>query len=299
MCYHIRVSIRPVRKVRSKMSKLFFRLLPAALSYLVLRVCLTLARLLSDGRGPLDGAVIYILAAGLGYAAAIYLLRRLCTHDTDAAEFQPEIIAEGAAIDVDGTAAAAGTVQGAADVCVPAGDGAAAEAVRSELDRRGERDEHRQQGERKHPARLLPRRLILTAAATVLLLLLSYLCSLLPGGNYSPAEQTSLASGARLSLPFAALLLRSAVFPAVCEELYYRRSLSDAIASVGAGRFTACICAALLFAVSHTGGGVSSVLLAGISSLILSALRTCSKSIACPIAAHLIYNSTVLIAANI
>lgn len=255
------------------MSKLFFRLLPAALSYLVLRVCLTLARLLSDGRGPLDGAVIYILAAGLGYAAAIYLLRRLCTHDTDAAEFQPEIIAEGAALDVDGTAAA--------------------EAVR------GERDEHRQQGERKHPARLLPRRLILTAAATVLLLLLSYLCSLLPGGNYSPAEQTSLASGARMSLPFAALLLRSAVFPAVCEELYYRRSLSDAIASVGAGRFTACICAALLFAVSHTGGGVSSVLLAGISSLILSALRTCSKSIACPIAAHLIYNSAVLIAANI
>lgn len=275
------------------MSKLFFRLLPAALSYLVLRVCLTLARLLSDGRGPLDGAVIYILAAGLGYAAAIYLLRRLCTHDTDAAEFQPEIIAEGAALDVDGTAAAAGTVQGAADVCVPAGDGAAAEAVR------GERDEHRQQGERKHPARLLPRRLILTAAATVLLLLLSYLCSLLPGGNYSPAEQTSLASGARMSLPFAALLLRSAVFPAVCEEMYYRRSLSDAIASVGAGRFTACICAALLFAVSHTGGGVSSVLLAGISSLILSALRTCSKSIACPIAAHLIYNSTVLIVANI
>lgn len=275
------------------MSKLFFRLLPAALSYLVLRVCLTLARLLSDGRGPLDGAVIYILAAGLGYAAAIYLLRRLCTHDTDAAEFQPEIIAEGAAIDVDGTAAAAGTVQGAADVCVPAGDGAAAEAVR------GERDEHRQQGERKHPARSLPRRLILTAAATVLLLLLSYLCSLLPGGNYSPAEQTSLASGARMSLPFAALLLRSAVFPAVCEEMYYRRSLSDAIASVGAGRFTACICAALLFAVSHTGGGVSSVLLAGISSLILSALRTCSKSIACPIAAHLIYNSTVLIVANI
>lgn len=275
------------------MSKLFFRLLPAALSYLVLRVCLTLARLLSDGRGPLDGAVIYILAAGLGYAAAIYLLRRLCTHDTDAAEFQPEIIAEGAALDVDGTAAAAGTVQGAADVCVPAGDGAAAEAVR------GERDEHRQQGERKHPARSLPRRLILTAAATVLLLLLSYLCSLLPGGNYSPAEQTSLASGARMSLPFAALLLRSAVFPAVCEELYYRRSLSDAIASVGAGRFTACICAALLFAVSHTGGGVSSVLLAGISSLILSALRTCSKSIACPIAAHLIYNSAVLIAANI
>lgn len=261
------------------MSKLFFRLLPAALSYLVLRVCLTLARLLSDGRGPLDGAVIYILAAGLGYAAAIYLLRRLCTHDTDAAEFQPEIIAEGAALDVDGTAAA--------------------EAVRGELDRRGERDEHRQQGERKHPARLLPRRLILTAAATVLLLLLSYLCSLLPGGNYSPAEQTSLASGARMSLPFAALLLRSAVFPAVCEELYYRRSLSDAIASVGAGRFTACICAALLFAVSHTGGGVSSVLLAGISSLILSALRTCSKSIACPIAAHLIYNSAVLIAANI
>lgn len=275
------------------MSKLFFRLLPAALSYLVLRVCLTLACLLSDGRGPLDGAVIYILAAGLGYAAAIYLLRRLCTHDTDDAEFQPEIIAEGAALDVDGTAAAAGTVQGAADVCVPAGDGAAAEAVR------GERDEHRQQGERKHPARLLPRRLILTAAATVLLLLLSYLCSLLPGGNYSPAEQTSLASGARMLLPFAALLLRSAVFPAVCEELYYRRSLSDAIASVGAGRFTACICAALLFAVSHTGGGVSSVLLAGISSLILSALRTCSKSIACPIAAHLIYNSTVLIAANI
>lgn len=280
------------------MSKLFFRLLPAALSYLVLRVCLTLARLLSDGRGPLDGAVIYILAAGLGYAAAIYLLRRLCTHDTDAAEFQPEIIAEGAAIDVDGTAAAAGTVQGAADVCVP-GDGAAAEAVRSELDRRGERDEHRQQGARKQPARSLPRRLILTAAATVLLLLLSYLCSLLPGGNYSPAEQTSLASGARMSLPFAALLLRSAVFPAVCEELYYRRSLSDAIASVGAGRFTACICAALLFAVSHTGGGVSSVLLAGISSLILSALRTRSKSIACPIAAHLIYNSAVLIAANI
>ena len=275
------------------MSKLFLRLLPAALSYLVLRVCLTLARLLSDGRGPLDGAVIYILAAGLGYAAAIYLLRRLCTHDTDAAEFQPEIIAEGAALDVDGTAAAAGTVQGAADVCVPAGDGAAAESVR------GERDEHRQQGERKHPARLLPRRLILTAAATVLLLLLSYLCSLLPGGNYSPAEQTSLASGACMSLPFAALLLRSAVFPAVCEELYYRRSLSDAIASVGAGRFTACICAALLFAVSHTGGGVSSVLLAGISSRILSALRTCSKSIACPIAAHLIYNSTVLIAANI
>lgn len=275
------------------MSKLFFRLLPAALSYLVLRVCLTLARLLSDGRGPLDGAVIYILAAGLGYAAAIYLLRRLCTHDTDAAEFQPEIIAEGAALDVDGTAAAAGTVQGAADVCVPAGDGAAAEAVW------GERDEHRQQGERKHPARSLPRRLILTAAATVLLLLLSYLCSLLPGGNYSPAEQTSLASGARMSLPFAALLLRSAVFPAVCEEMYYRRSLSDAIASVGAGRFTACICAALLFAVSHTGGGVSSVLLAGISSLILSALRTCSKSIACPIAAHLIYNSTVLIVANI
>ena len=275
------------------MSKLFFRLLPAALSYLVLRVCLTIARLLSDGRGPLDGAVIYILAAGLGYAAAIYLLRRLCTHETDAAEFQPEIIAEGAALDVDGTAAAAGTVQGAADVCVPAGDGAAAEAVR------GERDEHRQQGERKHPARLLPRRLILTAAATVLLLLLSYLCSLLPGGNYSPAEQTSLASGARMLLPFAALLLRSAVFPAVCEELYYRRSLSDAIASVGAGRFTACICAALLFAVSHTGGGVSSVLLAGISSLILSALRTCSKSIACPIAAHLIYNSAVLIAANI
>ncbi len=275
------------------MSKLFFRLLPAALSYLVLRVCLTLARLLSDGRGPLDGAVIYILAAGLGYAAAIYLLRRLCTHDTDAAEFQPEIIAEGAALAVDGTAAAAGTVQGAADVCVPAGDGAAAEAVR------GERDEHRQQGERKHPARLLPRRLILTAAATVLLLLLSYLCSLLPGGNYSPAEQTSLASGARMSLPFAALLLRSAAFPAVCEEMYYRRSLSDAIASVGAGRFTACICAALLFAVSHTGGGVSSVLLAGISSLILSALRTCSKSIACPIAAHLIYNSTVLIVANI
>lgn len=275
------------------MSKLFFRLLPAALSYLVLRVCLTLARLLSDGRGPLDGAVIYILAAGLGYAAAIYLLRRLCTHDTDAAEFQPEIIAEGAALDVDGTAAAAGTVQGAADVCVPAGDGAAAEAVR------GERDEHRQQGERKHPARSLPRRLILTAAATVLLLLLSYLCSLLPGGNYSPAEQTSLASGARMSLPFAALLLRSAVFPAVCEELYYRRSLSDAIASVGAGRFTACICAALFFAVSHTGGGVSSVLLAGISSLILSALRTRSKSIACPIAAHLIYNSAVLIAANI
>lgn len=280
------------------MSKLFFKLLPAALSYLVLRVCLTLARLLSDGRGPLDGAVIYILAAGLGYAAAIYLLRRLCTHDTDAAEFQPEIIAEGAAIDVDGTAAAAGTVQGAADVCVP-GDGAAAEAVRSELDRRGERDEHRQQGARKQPARSLPRRLILTAAATVLLLLLSYLCSLLPGGNYSPAEQTSLASGARMSLPFAALLLRSAVFPAVCEELYYRRSLSDAIASVGAGRFTACICAALLFAVSHTGGGVSSVLLAGISSLILSALRTRSKSIACPIAAHLIYNSAVLIAANI
>ena len=280
------------------MSKLFFRLLPAALSYLVLRVCLTLARLLSDGRGPLDGAVIYILAAGLGYAAAIYLLRRLCTHDTDAAEFQPEIIAEGAAIDVDGTAAAAGTVQGAADVCVP-GDGAAAEAVRSELDRRGERDEHRQQGARKQPARSLPRRLISTAAATVLLLLLSYLCSLLPGGNYSPAEQTSLASGARMSLPFAALLLRSAVFPAVCEELYYRRSLSDAIASVGAGRFTACICAALLFAVSHTGGGVSSVLLAGISSLILSALRTCSKSIACPIAAHLINNSAVLIAANI
>lgn len=275
------------------MSKLFFRLLPAALSYLVLRVCLTLARLLSDGRGPLDGAVIYILAAGLGYAAAIYLLRRLCTHDTDAAEFQPEIIAEGAVLDVDGTAAAAGTVQGAADVCVPAGDGAAAEAVR------GERDEHRQQGERKHPARSLPRRLISTAAATVLLLLLSYLCSLLPGGNYSPAEQTSLASGARMSLPFAALLLRSAVFPAVCEEMYYRRSLSDAIASVGAGRFTACICAALLFAVSHTGGGVSSVLLAGISSLILSALRTCSKSIACPIAAHLIYNSAVLIAANI
>lgn len=275
------------------MSKLFFRLLPAALSYLVLRVCLTLARLLSDGRGPLDGAVIYILAAGLGYAAAIYLLRRLCTHDTDAVDFQPEIIAEGAALDGDGTAAAAGTVQGAADVCVPAGDGAAAEAVR------GERDEHRQQGERKHPARLLPRRLILTAAATVLLLLLSYLCSLLPGGNYSPAEQTSLASGARMSLPFAALLLRSAVFPAVCEEMYYRRSLSDAIASVGAGRFTACICAALLFAVSHTGGGVSSVLLAGISSLILSALRTCSKSIACPIAAHLIYNSTVLIVANI
>ncbi len=293
MCYHIRASARPVRKVRSKMSKLFFRLLPAALSYLVLRVCLTLARLLSDGRGPLDGAVIYILATGLGYAAAIYLLRRLCTHDTDAAEFQPEIIAEGAALDVDGTAAAAGTVQGAADVCVPAGDGAAAEAVR------GERDEHRQQGERKHPARSLPRRLILTAAATVLLLLLSYLCSLLPGGNYSPAEQTSLASGARMSLPFAALLLRSAVFPAVCEEMYYRRSLSDAIASVGAGRFTACICAALLFAVSHTGGGVSSVLLAGISSLILSALRTCSKSIACPIAAHLIYNSTVLIVANI
>ena len=141
--------------------------------------------------------------------------------------------------------------------------------------------------------------LILTAAATVLLLLLSYLCSLLPGGNYSPAEQTSLASGARMSLPFAALLLRSAVFPAVCEEMYYRRSLSDAIASVGAGRFTACICAALLFAVSHTGGGVSSVLLAGISSLILSALRTCSKSIVCPIAAHLIYNSAVLIAANI
>lgn len=275
------------------MSKLFLRLLPAALSYLVLRVCLTLARLLSDGRGPLDGAVIYILAAGLGYAAAIYLLRRLCTHDTEAAEFQPEIIAEGAVLDGDGTAAAAGTVQGAADVCVPAGDGAAAEAVR------GERDEHRQQGERKHPARSLPRRLILTAAATVLLLLLSYLCSLLPGGNYSPAEQTSLASGARMLLPFAALLLRSAVFPAVCEELYYRRSLSDAIASVGAGRFTACICAALLFAVSHTGGGVSSVLLAGISSLILSALRTCSKSIACPIAAHLIYNSTVLIAANI
>ena len=293
MCYHIRASARPVRKVRSKMSKLFFRLLPAALSYLVLRVCLTLARLLSDGRGPLDGAVIYILAAGLGYAAAIYLLRRLCTHDTDAVDFQPEIIAEGAALDGDGTAAAAGTVQGAADVCVPAGDGAAAEAVR------GERDEHRQQGERKHPARLLPRRLILTAAATVLLLLLSYLCSLLPGGNYSPAEQTSLASGARMSLPFAALLLRSAVFPAVCEEMYYRRSLSDAIASVGAGRFTACICAALLFAVSHTGGGVSSVLLAGISSLILSALRTCSKSIACPIAAHLIYNSTVLIVANI
>ena len=293
MCYHIRASIRPVRKVRSKMSKLFFRLLPAALSYLVLRVCLTLARLLSDGRGPLDGAVIYILAAGLGYAAAIYLLRRLCTHDTDAAEFQPEIIAEGAALDGDGTAAAAGTVQGAADVCVPAGDGAAAEAVR------GERDEHRQQGERKHPARSLPRCLISTAVATVLLLLLSYLCSLLPGGNYSPAEQTSLASGACMSLPFAALLLRSAVFPAVCEELYYRRSLSDAIASVGAGRFTACICAALLFAVSHTGGGVSSVLLAGISSLILSALRTCSKSIACPIAAHLIYNSTVLIAANI
>ena len=280
------------------MSKLFLRLLPAAHSYLVLRVCLTLARLLSDGRGPLDGAVIYILAAGLGYAAAIYLLRRLCTHDTDAAEFQPEIIAEGAAIDVDGTVAAAGTVQGAADVCVP-GDGAAAEAVRSELDRRGERDEHRQQGARKQPARSLPRRLILTAAATVLLLLLSYLCSLLPGGNYSPAEQTSLASGARMSLPFAALLLRSAVFPAVCEEMYYRRSLSDAIASVGAGRFTASICAALLFAVSHTGGGVSSVLLAGISSLILSALRTCSKSIACPIAAHLIYNSTVLIAANI
>lgn len=275
------------------MSKLFFRLLPAALSYLVLRVCLTLARLLSDGRGPLDGAVIYILAAGLGYAAAIYLLRRLCTHDTDAAEFQPEIIAEGAALDGDGTAAAAGTVQGAADVCVPAGDGAAAEAVR------GERDEHRQQGERKHPARSLPRCLISTAVATVLLLLLSYLCSLLPGGNYSPAEQTSLTSGARMSLPFAALLLRSAVFPAVCEEMYYRRSLSDAIASVGAGRFTACICAALLFAVSHTGGGVSSVLLAGISSLILSALRTCSKSIACPIAAHLIYNSAVLIAANI
>ena len=146
---------------------------------------------------------------------------------------------------------------------------------------------------------MLPRRLISTAAATVLLLLLSYLCSLLPGGNYSPAEQTSLAAGARMSLPFAALRLRSAVFPAVCEELYYRRSLSDAIASVGAGRFTACICAALLFAVSHTGGGLSSVLLAGISSLILSALRTRSKSIACPIAAHLIYNSVVLIAANI
>lgn len=278
------------------MSKLFFRLLPAALSYLVLRVCLTLARLLSDGRGPLDGAVIYILAAGLGYAAAIYLLWRLCTHDTEAAEFQPEIIAEGAALDGDGTAAAAGTVHGAADVCVPAGNSAAAEAVRGERDRR---DERNKQEKRKHPARSLPRRLISTAAATVLLLLLSYLCSLLPGGNYSPAEQTSLASGARMSLPFAALLLRSAVFPAVCEELYYRRSLSDAIASVGAGRFTACICAALLFAVSHTGGGVSSVLLAGISSLILSALRERSESIACPIAAHLIYNSAVLIAANI
>lgn len=274
------------------MSKLFFRLLPAALSYLVLRVCLTLARLLSDGRGLLDGTVIYILAAGLGYVAAIYLLRRLCTHDMAAAEFQSEIIAEDAALDGDGTMADAG----AADSCVPAGNGAAAEAVRGERDGR---DERNKQGERKHPARSLPRLLILTAAATVLLLLLSYLCSLLPGGNYSPAEQTSLASGARMLLPFAALLLRSAVFPAVCEELYYRRSLCDAIASVGAGRFTACVCTALLFAVSHTGGGVSSVLLAGISSLILSALRERSESIACPIAAHLIYNSAVLIAANI
>lgn len=288
------------------MSKLFLRLLPAALSYLVLRVCITLARLLSDGRGLLDGTVIYILAAGLGYAAAIYLLRRLCTHDMDDAEFQPEIIAEDVDLDGDGTmadavtadgaAADVGALHGAADACVPAGNGAAAEAVRDGRDRRYKRNK---QGERKHPARSLPRCLISTAAATVLLLLLSYLCSLLPGGNYSPAEQTSLASGARMLLPFAALLLRSAVFPAVCEELYYRRSLCDAIASVGAGRFTACVCTALLFAVSHTGGGVSSVLLAGISSLILSALRERSESIACPIAAHLIYNSAVLIAANI
>ena len=280
------------------MPQLILALLPAALSYLTLRVCLTVARALSAGTGGVLGAVIYMLAAALGYAAAIFLLRRFGRSETDDAA---EIVCQADDLDVldddapDSNAVSDPSIGGAEQTI----DSACAE-----------RESNKKISAGRTAARIAVR-CLLTVGAALLILLLSRICALLPGGNYSPASPTSPVSavpfassissispfgtGMPIAAAVALLLLRSAVFPAVCEELYYRRSLSDALRAVGAGRWCAYICVALLFAVSHVGGGLSSALLAGLSSVVLSELRERSNSVACPVAAHLIYNAAVLL----
>lgn len=277
------------------MPQLILALLPAALSYLTLRVCLTVARTLSAGTGGALGAVIYMLAAALGYAAAIFLLRRFGRSETvDAAETVCQ------ADDLDALVDGAPDLDAVSDPSV----GGAEQTIDSAC---AERESHKKTCAGRTAERIVVR-CLLTVGAALLVLLLSRLCALLPGGNYSPASPASPASlvysvssvspigtGMPIAAAVALPLLRSAVFPAVCEELYYRRSLSDALRAVGAGRWCAYSCVALLFAVSHVGGGLSSVLLAGLSSVVLSVLRERSDSVVCPVAAHLIYNAAVLL----
>lgn len=305
------------------MPQLILALLPAALSYLTLRVCLTVARTLSAGTGGALGAVIYMLAAALGYAAAIFLLRRFGRSETvDAAETVCQ------ADDLDDLVDGAPDLDAVSDPSVGCAeqmiDSACAERIAnrepkmqgcagptSEHDSKTltctERESHKKTCAGRTAERIVVR-CLLTVGAALLVLLLSRLCALLPGGNHSPASPASPASlvssvssvspigtGMPIAAAVALLLLRSAVFPAVCEELYYRRSLSDALRAVGAGRWCAYSCVALLFAVSHVGGGLSSVLLAGLSSVVLSVLRERSDSVVCPVAAHLIYNAAVLL----
>lgn len=310
------------------MPQFILALLPAALSYLTLRVCLTVARALSAGTGGALGAVIYMLAAALGYAAAIFLLRRFGRSETvDAAE----IVCPADDLDVldddasDSDSVSDPSVGGAKQTI----DSACAERIvgcepktqvcvgpTAERDSRTQTSAERESNKKTSAGRTAARivvRCLLTVGAALLILLLSRLCALLPGGNYSPVSPVLPASavpsispassvspigtGMPIAAAVALLLLRSAVFPAVCEELYYRRSLSDALRVVGAGRWCAYVCVALLFAVSHVGGGLSSALLAGLSSVVLSVLRERSDSVACPVAAHLIYNAAVLLTA--
>ena len=310
----------PTVERRPRMPQLILALLPAALSYLTLRVCLTVARTLSASTGGALGAVIYMLAAALGYAAAIFLLRRFGRSETvDAAE----IVCQ--ADDLDVLADDAPDLDAVSDPSVGGAeqtiDSACAERIAnrepkmqgctgptSEHDSKtltcAERESHKKTCAGRTAERIVVR-CLLTVGVAMLVLLLSRLCALLPGGNYSPASPASAASlvssvsivgtGMPIAAAVALLLLRSAVFPAVCEELYYRRSLCDAFRAVGAGRWCAYVCVALLFAVSHVGGGLSSALLAGLSSVVLSVLRERSDSVACPVAAHLIYNAAVLL----
>lgn len=262
------------------------RLLPAALSYLILRVSLTLARALSSRITALPAgigeAAVYILVASLGYAAAIALLRRyMFSADTEAgteqidSPYAPFVSENGHASSAPGEAELT-AIEGE----MPASEGEKHRAYGQESLSAA------RESRRRLPAP--PARLLIAAAGTFLLFALSLFCSLLPGGNYPSAAGKSAAAA-------VVETVRMGIFPAICEELYYRGALYDGMRAVCGKDTTAAVCVALLFAVSHCGGGISAAVFALLSSPVLSYLRKRCGGVGYSAAAHMIYNSAVIL----
>jgi membrane protease YdiL (CAAX protease family) len=130
----------------------------------------------------------------------------------------------------------------------------------------------------------------LVAGGAAALFLANSLSGLIPG----PSGDIALvpAQGFQARAATVALVMASVI----AEELMFRAYLIPALTGAGASRFAAVVGAGVLFAAGHGYLGLSGLVFAFSSALILGYLFLYSEKILVPVLAHLTYNLVILAA---